>query len=116
MIANYLMVNYNYTHDKLNLYGKVSNNQNNFFFKNTISLALKIQLLLVGIVFFSLFAFGWGSILTYYSFSILETQEESPHLLETISLTLYQFLLAVSYFTLEGFAKVEEDPLPKFQS
>ena len=32
-----------------------------FFFKNTISLALKIQLLLVGIVFFSLFAFGWGS-------------------------------------------------------
>ena len=32
-----------------------------FLFKNTISLALKIQLLLVGIVFFSLFAFGWGS-------------------------------------------------------
>lgn len=32
-----------------------------FFFRNTISLALKIQLLLVGIVFFSLFAFGWGS-------------------------------------------------------
>jgi two-component system nitrogen regulation sensor histidine kinase NtrY len=30
-------------------------------FRNTISLALKIQLLLVGIVFFSLFAFGWGS-------------------------------------------------------
>ena len=30
-------------------------------FQNTISLALKIQLLLVGIVFFSLFAFGWGS-------------------------------------------------------
>lgn len=30
-------------------------------FRNTISLALKIQLLLVGIVFCSLFAFGWGS-------------------------------------------------------
>jgi signal transduction histidine kinase len=30
-------------------------------FRNTISLALKIQLLLIGIVFFSLFAFGWGS-------------------------------------------------------
>ncbi|MBM3451632.1 MAG: GHKL domain-containing protein [Bacteroidetes bacterium] len=30
-------------------------------FKNTFSLALKIQMLLVGIVFFSLFAFGWGS-------------------------------------------------------
>jgi signal transduction histidine kinase len=30
-------------------------------FKNTLSLALKIQLLLVTVVFFSLFAFGWGS-------------------------------------------------------
>lgn len=31
------------------------------FFKRTLSLAVKIQLVLIGLVFVSLFAFGWGS-------------------------------------------------------